>query len=74
MEKRGVMDFTVLLEKDSEGWFVAKVPDLPGCHTQGKTVEQALERINEAITAYIVPGVKIEQMEFIGAHKVQVAV
>ena len=52
MKKTGVMDFTVILEKDSEGWYVAKVPDLPGCHTQGKTVEQALERINEAVLVY----------------------
>jgi predicted RNase H-like HicB family nuclease len=74
MKKAGVMDFTVLLERDSEGWYVAKVPDLPGCHTQGKTIEQALERINEAISAYIESGVEIEPMEFVGAHKVSVAV
>ena len=73
MEKR-VLNFTVLLEKDSKGWYVAKVPDLPGCHTQGKTVEQALERINEAVRAHIEPGQEIEPMEFVGAHKVQVAV
>ncbi len=42
MEKR-VMNFTVLLERDQDGWYVATVPDIPGCHTQGKTVEQALE-------------------------------
>lgn len=73
MEKR-VMDFTVILERDQDGWYVAKVPDLPGCHTQGKTVEQALERINEAIRAYVQPALKIEPMEFIGAHRVKVAV
>jgi len=73
MEKRA-MNFTVILEKDQDGWYVAKVPDLPGCHTQGKTVEQALERINEAIRAYIEPNIEIEPMEFIGAHRVQVAV
>jgi predicted RNase H-like HicB family nuclease len=71
MEKR-VMDFTVLLEKDSAGWYVASVPDLPGCYTQGKTVEQALERIREAIAAYIEPNQEIEPMEFIGAHRIQV--
>jgi len=73
MEKR-VMNFTVILEKDQDGWYVAKVPDLPGCHTQGKTVEQALERINEAIRAYIVADTEVEPMEFVGAHRVQVAV
>jgi len=74
MKKTGIMDFTVFLERDSEGWYVAKVPDLPGCHTQGKTVEQALERIDEAIRAYVEPGQAIEPMEFIGTHKVQVAI
>ena len=71
MEKR-VLDLTVLLERDSEGWYVASVPDLPGCHTQGKTVEQALERVREAIVAYIEPDLQIEPMEFIGAHRIQV--
>ena len=43
------MNFTVLIEKDEEGWFVATVPDIPGCYTQGRTVAQVLERIKEAI-------------------------
>lgn len=73
MEKK-VMDFSVLLERDSAGWYVARVPDLRGCHTQGKTVEQALERIEEAIKAYLEPGMEVEPMEFVGAHRVQVAV
>ncbi len=72
--KKRVMDFTVLLERDRDGWYVATVPDIPGCHTQGKTVEQALERINEAIRACVEPNQEIEPMEFIGAHRVQVAV
>ena len=73
MEKRA-MNFTVVLERDQDGWYVAKVPDLPGCHTQGKTVEQALERINEAIRAYVETDTEVEPMEFVGAHRVQVAV
>jgi len=41
--------FTVLIEQDEAGVYIAKVPDIPGCYTQGKTVEQAVERIREAI-------------------------
>jgi len=41
--------FTVLIEQDEDEIFVAKVPDIVGCYTQGKTSEQALERIREAI-------------------------
>ncbi len=46
MEKQ---TFTVLIERDEDGIFVAKVPDIPGCYTQGKTIEQAMQRIKEAI-------------------------
>lgn len=41
--------FTVLIEQDEDGVYVAKVPDIPGCYTQGKSIEQAMERIKEAI-------------------------
>lgn len=44
-----VLNFRVLIEQDEDGIFVAKVPSIPGCHTQGKTYEQAVERIKEAI-------------------------
>ncbi|MFA6268475.1 MAG: type II toxin-antitoxin system HicB family antitoxin [archaeon] len=43
------MDFDVILEKDSEGWFTASVPALKGCRTQGKTKKEAMENIKEAI-------------------------
>jgi predicted RNase H-like HicB family nuclease len=44
-----VLNFTVLIEQDEDGIYVAEVPDIIGCYTQGKTVEQAMERIKEAI-------------------------
>ena len=40
--KQKVLDFTVLIEQDEEGTFIAKVPDIQGCSTQGKTIEQAM--------------------------------
>lgn len=49
--ERKIYNFTVLIEQDEDGWCVAKVPDLQGCATQGKTAEQALERVKEAIQA-----------------------
>lgn len=50
MKKREkVLQFKVIIEQDEDGWFVADVPELPGCHTQGKTLEQVRERIKEAI-------------------------
>lgn len=42
-------NFKVIIEQDEDGIFIATAPAIPGCHTQGKTYEQALDRIQEAI-------------------------
>ncbi len=42
-------EFDVILERDADGYFVASVPNLPGCHTQAKTLDELVERIKEAI-------------------------
>jgi len=42
-------DFKVLLEPDKTGGYVATCPSLPGCHSQGDTVDGALDNIREAI-------------------------
>ena len=42
-------EFNVLIEKDSEGYYVASVPELYGCHTQAKSLAVLMERIWEAI-------------------------
>lgn len=47
------LQFKVLIEQDEDGYFVASVPELSGCHTQGKTLEQVRERIKEAIGLYL---------------------
>ena len=41
--------FQVLIEEDEDGWYVADVPALLGCHTQGRTFEEALAKIREVI-------------------------
>jgi predicted RNase H-like HicB family nuclease len=43
------MDFTVIIEKDEDGYYVAEVPDLRGCYTQGKTLEEVMKNIKEVI-------------------------
>lgn len=47
------LQFRVLIEQDEDGYFVASVPELPGCHTQGKTLEEARKRIKEATELYL---------------------
>ncbi len=69
------MDFDVILEKDSNGWFIASVPALPGCHTQGKTKNEALKNIKEAIELCLEVKLQNKQKEttkFIGIEKVNV--
>jgi len=44
------LDFKVFLEPAEEGGYVVVCPSLPGCYSQGETVEEALENIKEAIT------------------------
>lgn len=41
--------FPVIIEKDENGFFVADCPDLQGCHSQGKTLEEAITNIRDAI-------------------------
>jgi predicted RNase H-like HicB family nuclease len=41
--------FNVVIERDSEGFYVASVPELSGCHTQAKSLATLMVRIREAI-------------------------
>ena len=41
--------FQVLIEQDEDGFYVADVPALQGCHSQGRTFEEALQNIREVI-------------------------
>jgi predicted RNase H-like HicB family nuclease len=45
--------YRVLIEQDEDGVFVAEVPSLPGCISQGKTRAEALENVREAIAVYL---------------------
>jgi predicted RNase H-like HicB family nuclease len=66
-------EFNVIIEKDSMGYLVATVPQLPGCHTQAKTLDALLARIKEAmelcVEEYGLPG---DPNEFMGIQKVAI--
>ena len=49
------MNFKVILREGEDGWYVVEVPSLSGCISQGKTTDEALENIKEAITLYLEP-------------------
>ena len=44
--------YTMLIERDEEGWYVGSVPSLPGCHTQGRTIDELVSNMEEAISVY----------------------
>lgn len=72
MEKQ-VMDFNVFIEQDEDGIYVAKVPEIEGCYTQGKTLEEVMERIKEAIVVCLEADKEpVNPMKFIGMQRVQV--
>lgn len=67
-----MVEFNIILEKDEEGWYVASVPEIHGCYTQGKTIPQVLERIKEAIEVCLESGDEnIKPMKFIGIQKIE---
>jgi predicted RNase H-like HicB family nuclease len=47
--KTKTKEFSVLIERDAEGFFVATVPALRGCHTQSESLDKLIERVREAI-------------------------
>ncbi|MBC2699801.1 MAG: type II toxin-antitoxin system HicB family antitoxin [ANME-2 cluster archaeon] len=70
-----LLNFTVLIEQDEDGIYIANVPDIPGCYTQGRTVEQAMERIREAIQVCLeADDEEILPMKFIGVRQLEVKV
>jgi len=52
MAQKKAKSYRVRYELDEDGWWVATVPSVPGCHTQGRTIEQARHRIEEALLLY----------------------
>ncbi|HID26774.1 MAG TPA: type II toxin-antitoxin system HicB family antitoxin [Methanosarcinales archaeon] len=56
------MEYTILIYQAEEGGFWAEVPALPGCYSQGETIEETMENIKEAIESHIV-ALKEEKQE-----------
>ncbi len=65
--------FNVVVERDADGYFVASVPSLPGCHTQAKSLDELMQRISEAIELCLeVQGEQVEPLDFVGVQRVTV--
>mgnify|MGYP001569390095 CR=1 len=71
MEKQ-ILDFDVLIEQDEDGIYVARVLEIDGCYTQGKTLQEGLERVKEAIEVCLEADKEpINPMRFVGIQRVQ---
>lgn len=69
-----VATYSVVIERDEEGWLVGSVPELPGCHTQARSQDELLQRIREAIRLYLdTHGNDIPHVEFVGVQRVEVS-
>jgi len=68
--------FTVVIERDEEGWLVADVPELNGCHTQAKTMDELIKRVKEVIELCLEDLIEkkeeIPKSEFVGIQRIQV--
>lgn len=51
--KKELRGYRVIYERDEDGWWVASVPRVRGCHTQGRSIAQARERIREALSLFV---------------------
>jgi predicted RNase H-like HicB family nuclease len=71
---RKAREFDVVIERDQDGWFIATVPALRGCHTQARSLDELMERTKEAIQLCLeVQGEPAATLDFIGVQRVRVA-
>ena len=65
-------EFSVVVERDEEGYYVASVPALPGCHTQARSLDELMDRVREAIALYLeVEPEGASGLEFVGVQRVR---
>lgn len=67
--------FTYVIEKDEDGYYIADVPGLPGCHTQAKSLDELENRIREAIAVYLGENSDFKALtQFIGVQQIEVQI
>jgi len=71
--KSKARQFTVVIEQDEDGYYVASVPSLPSCYTQARTLEELAPRIREVIALSLAEQ-NAPPMKFIALQQVEVTV
>ncbi|MBN2122491.1 type II toxin-antitoxin system HicB family antitoxin [Candidatus Micrarchaeota archaeon] len=66
-------EYDVVIEQDEDGIYIAHVPELPGCHTQGDSLEEVMENVSEAIALYLehAKGRIENPLKFVGVRRVR---
>jgi predicted RNase H-like HicB family nuclease len=75
LRRRGVKrEFTVVIERDEDGYFIGTVPQLKGCHTQAKSLDELMERVKEATLLCLEAEGEggEEELQFIGVQRIAV--
>jgi len=65
-------EFNVVIEKDEDGYFVASVPELRGCHTQARSLDVLMKRVKESIELCLEVEEPVSN-EFIGIHRIVIS-
>lgn len=66
-------EFTVIIERDAEGYYVASVPALRGCHTQARSLDELMSRVREAAELCLeAQDESVEPLDFVGVQKITV--
>ena len=66
-------EFSVIIERDEDGFYVASVPELPGCHTQAKSLDELMRRVKEAVKLCLeVQGEDVSGNVFVGVQRLTV--
>jgi predicted RNase H-like HicB family nuclease len=72
MRKSSKRVFSVIVERDAEGYYVASVPELRGCHTQARSLDKLMERAREAIALCLAVERDVSTTEFVGVQRIAV--
>ncbi len=65
-------EFNIIIERGEDGYYISEVVELPGCHTQAKTLDELIERTKEAIEVYLESKDEARVPVFIGIQKIRV--
>ncbi len=65
--------YNIIIEKDSDGWYISEVLELPGCYSQAKTMDELIERTKEAIKCHTSETkIEVPVSKFIGLQQLEV--